>query len=44
MYQLSRRTGLLAACAWGFAGAIPYMAHCHILEHEDSSMMAQFAV
>jgi blue copper oxidase len=22
----------------------PYMAHCHILEHEDSGMMAQFTV
>jgi blue copper oxidase len=22
----------------------PYMAHCHILEHEDSGMMAQFVV
>lgn len=22
----------------------PYMTHCHILEHEDSGMMAQFAV
>jgi blue copper oxidase len=22
----------------------PYMAHCHILEHEDTGMMAQFAV
>jgi blue copper oxidase len=22
----------------------PYMAHCHILEHEDSGMMAQFGV
>ncbi len=22
----------------------PYMAHCHILEHEDSGMMAQFIV
>jgi blue copper oxidase len=22
----------------------PYMAHCHILEHEDSGMMTQFAV
>ena len=27
------------------AGAAdPYMAHCHILEHEDSGMMAQFTV
>ena len=24
--------------------ATPYMAHCHILEHEDSGMMAQFTV
>jgi blue copper oxidase len=22
----------------------PYMAHCHILEHEDSGMMTQFTV
>ena len=22
----------------------PYMTHCHILEHEDSGMMAQFTV
>ena len=22
----------------------PYMAHCHILEHEDAGMMAQFTV
>ena len=22
----------------------PYMAHCHVLEHEDSGMMAQFTV
>ena len=22
----------------------PYMAHCHILEHEDSGMMTQFSV
>jgi len=22
----------------------PYLAHCHILEHEDSGMMAQFTV
>jgi blue copper oxidase len=22
----------------------PYMAHCHILEHEDSGMMAQFTI
>ncbi|MBV9235814.1 MAG: multicopper oxidase CueO [Xanthobacteraceae bacterium] len=27
MYQLSRRTGLLAACAWGFAGVIPRYLH-----------------
>src|SRR5271154_1641717 len=27
MYQLSRRTALLAACAWGFAGAIPRYLH-----------------
>jgi blue copper oxidase len=25
-------------------GDDPYMAHCHILEHEDSGMMAQFTV
>ena len=25
-------------------GAAPYMAHCHILEHEDSGMMTQFSV
>jgi blue copper oxidase len=24
--------------------AAPYMAHCHILEHEDSGMMTQFTV
>ena len=24
--------------------AFPYMVHCHILEHEDSGMMAQFTV
>jgi blue copper oxidase len=24
--------------------ADPYMAHCHILEHEDSGMMTQFTV
>ena len=23
---------------------LPYMAHCHILEHEDSGMMTQFTV
>jgi blue copper oxidase len=22
----------------------PYMAHCHILEHEDSGMMTEFTV
>jgi FtsP/CotA-like multicopper oxidase with cupredoxin domain len=22
----------------------PYMAHCHILEHEDSGMMTEFSV
>jgi FtsP/CotA-like multicopper oxidase with cupredoxin domain len=22
----------------------PFMLHCHILEHEDAGMMAQFAV
>ncbi len=26
------------------AADAPYMAHCHILEHEDSGMMAQFTV
>jgi len=26
------------------AAGAPYMAHCHILEHEDSGMMAQFTV
>lgn len=26
------------------AHATPYMAHCHILEHEDSGMMMQFMV
>jgi blue copper oxidase len=26
------------------AAEAPYMAHCHILEHEDSGMMAQFTV
>ena len=25
-------------------GDAPYMAHCHILEHEDSGMMAQFTI
>ena len=23
---------------------LPYMYHCHILEHEDAGMMGQFAV
>ena len=23
---------------------IPYMYHCHILEHEDAGMMGQFVV
>jgi bilirubin oxidase len=23
---------------------LPYMFHCHILEHEDAGMMGQFAV
>lgn len=26
------------------AASAPYMAHCHILEHEDSGMMTQFTV
>lgn len=26
------------------SGDMPYMAHCHILEHEDSGMMTQFTV
>jgi FtsP/CotA-like multicopper oxidase with cupredoxin domain len=23
---------------------VPYMFHCHVLEHEDSGMMGQFVV
>jgi len=26
------------------AGAMPFMYHCHVLEHEDHGMMGQFAV
>jgi bilirubin oxidase len=25
-------------------GKFPYMFHCHILEHDDHGMMAQFAI
>jgi len=24
--------------------AVPYMLHCHLLQHEDAGMMAQFVV
>jgi FtsP/CotA-like multicopper oxidase with cupredoxin domain len=35
---------LLVEFAQAAAVATPFMMHCHILEHEDAGMMAQFAV
>lgn len=35
---------LLVEFAQAAAPAMPFMMHCHILEHEDAGMMAQFAV
>jgi FtsP/CotA-like multicopper oxidase with cupredoxin domain len=37
-------TELLVRFDHGATAAKPYMIHCHILEHEDAGMMAQFAV
>jgi FtsP/CotA-like multicopper oxidase with cupredoxin domain len=37
-------TELLVRFDHGATPANPYMMHCHILEHEDAGMMAQFAV
>ncbi len=37
-------TEILVRFPYGADAAHPYMAHCHILEHEDSGMMAQFTV
>lgn len=37
-------TELLLSFPYLAAADAPYMAHCHILEHEDSGMMTQFAV
>jgi FtsP/CotA-like multicopper oxidase with cupredoxin domain len=35
---------LLVEFAQAAAATAPFMMHCHILEHEDAGMMAQFAV
>lgn len=35
---------ILVTFPLGAPEAFPYMVHCHILEHEDSGMMAQFTV
>lgn len=35
---------ILVTFPLGASEAFPYMVHCHILEHEDSGMMAQFTV
>jgi len=35
---------LLVEFAQTATPALPFMMHCHILEHEDAGMMAQFAV
>jgi len=35
---------LLVEFAQAAAPGMPFMMHCHILEHEDAGMMAQFAV
>jgi blue copper oxidase len=37
-------TEILVRFPHSAGGDAPYMAHCHILEHEDSGMMAQFTV
>jgi blue copper oxidase len=37
-------TEILVRFPYSAGAENPYMAHCHILEHEDSGMMAQFTV
>jgi FtsP/CotA-like multicopper oxidase with cupredoxin domain len=37
-------TELLVRFDHGATAEKPFMIHCHILEHEDAGMMAQFAV
>ena len=37
-------TEILVTFPFAAPPAAPYMAHCHILEHEDSGMMTQFSV
>jgi len=40
----SARSEILVRFDHPAAAATPYMTHCHILEHEDTGMMAQFTV